>query len=104
MAAAFAAFGAEVDDVVCSTDDVEVVLNDEDAVAEVYEPAEGTHEYGDVAGVEAGGGLIEDEERVLLMLHGDVVGELETLVLASGEGGGVLAEGDIAQADLPERL
>ena len=104
MAAAFAAFGAEVDDVVCSTDDVEVVLNDEDTVAEVYEPAEGTHEYGDVAGVEASGGLIEDEERVLLMLHGDVVGELETLVLASGEGGGVLAESDIAQADLPERL
>ena len=104
MATAFAAFGAEVDDVVGSTDDMEVVLDDEDAVAKVDEPAEGTEENGDVTCVEAGGGFIEDEEGVLLMLHGDVVGELESLVLAAGEGGGVLTKGDVAQTNLTECL
>ena len=42
VASTFSSLGAEVDDVVSSTDDVEVVLNDEDAVTQFDEPAEGT--------------------------------------------------------------
>ena len=54
--------------------------------------------------MEACGGLVEDEEGVVLMLHGDVGGELETLVLTAGERGGVLTKGDIAQAYLTKCL
>ena len=41
-ASTFSSLRAEVDDVVGSTDDVKVVLNDEDAVTQFDEPAEGT--------------------------------------------------------------
>ena len=41
-ASGFSSLGAEVDDVVGSTDDVEVVLNDEDTVTQFDEPAEGS--------------------------------------------------------------
>jgi hypothetical protein len=57
-APALAAFGAEVDDPVGVADDVEVVLDDDDGVAEVGEAVEDLEELADVIEVEAGGGLV----------------------------------------------
>ena len=62
LAAAFAAFGAEVDDPVGGLDDVEIVLDDDERAAAVDELAEGGEQLGDVVEVEAGGGLVEDVE------------------------------------------
>jgi hypothetical protein len=62
LAAEFAGAGAEVEQVVGGADDVGVVLDDEDGVAEVAEGLEDVDELSGVAGVEADGGLVEDVE------------------------------------------
>ena len=62
LAAELAGSGAEVEEVVGGADDVGVVLDDEDGVAEVAEVLHDADELGGVAGVEADGGLVEDVE------------------------------------------
>ena len=62
LAAEFACAGAEVEQVVGGADDVGVVLDDEDGVAEVAQGVEDADELGGVAGVQADGGLVEDVE------------------------------------------
>ena len=63
LAAAVAAFGAEVDDPVGGLDDVEIVLDDDDRVALVDQLVQHLEQLGDVVEVEAGGRLVEDVER-----------------------------------------
>ena len=63
MTALGSAFGAEVDDPVGALDDLDVVLDDEEAVAFVDEALEELYQEGDVVEVEAGGGLVEEEKR-----------------------------------------
>ncbi len=103
-AAAFAAFGAEVEDVVGVADDVEVVLDDDDGVAEVGEAVEDFEELADVVEVEAGGGLVEEVEGAAGLALGELAGELHALGFAAGERGGGLAEVDVAEADVDEGL
>ena len=55
VSAGITAFGPELDDVVGGSDDVGVVLDDDDGVAAVEEGAEGGEEFLDVVEVEAGG-------------------------------------------------
>ena len=62
-AAAFAAFGAEVDDPVGLLDHVEVVLDDQDGVAEVGEAIQDVEQFFYVVEVQAGGGLVQNVER-----------------------------------------
>ena len=103
-AAAFAAFGAHVEEVVGVADDVEVVLDDDDGVAEVGEAVEDFEELADVVEVEAGGGLVEEVEGAAGLALGELAGELHALGFAAGEGGGGLAEVDVAEADVDEGL
>ena len=103
-ATAFAAFGAEVEDVVGVADDVEVVLDDDDGVAEVGEAVEDFEELADVVEVEAGGGLVEEIEGAAGLALGELAGELHALGFAAGEGGGGLAEVDVAEAYVDEGL
>src|ERR1019366_2503314 len=63
LAAEFASAGAEVEEIVGGADDVGVVLDDEDGVAEVAEGVHDADELGGVSGVQADGGLVEDVER-----------------------------------------
>ncbi len=70
VAALVAAFRPELDDMVGGSNDVGVVLDDDDGVASVEEGAEGGEEFLDVVEVEAGGGLVEDEEDGLVGLAG----------------------------------
>jgi hypothetical protein len=58
-ASIFAAFGAQVEDPVGVADDVEVVLDDDDGVAEVGEAVEDFEKLAHVVEVEAGSGLVE---------------------------------------------
>ena len=62
MAAKFARTRAEVEKVVGSSDDVGVVLDDEDGVAEVAELFHDVDKLGGIAGVEADAGFVEDVE------------------------------------------
>ena len=56
--------GTHVDDPVSLTDDVEVVLDDDDRVTPINEATEYLHEDADVLKVEARSRLIEDVERL----------------------------------------
>ncbi len=62
LTAEFACAGAEVEEMVGGADDVGVVLDDEDGVAEVAEVLHDADELGGVAGVEADAGFVEDVE------------------------------------------
>ena len=70
VSAGISAFGSELDDVVGGGDDVGIVLYHDDGVAAVDEGPEGGEELLDVVEVEAGGGLVEDEENRLVGLAG----------------------------------
>ena len=55
---------AQVDDPVGTGDDVHVVLDDDDRVAGIDQPVQLAHEQLDVGGVQPGGRLVEQVERV----------------------------------------
>src|SRR5260370_9137078 len=101
-AAAFTAFGAEVDDPVGLFDDVEVVLDDEHRVAEIDEALENVEELSNIVEMEAGGGLVEDVKRAAGLALGKVAGQLDALGFAAGKSCCGLAEGDVAETDLDE--
>ena len=103
-AAGFAAFGTHVEDVVGVADDVEIVLDDDDGVAEVGEAVENFKQLADVVEVEAGGGLVEEIEGAASLALGELAGELHALGFAAGERGGGLAEMDVAEAYVDEGL
>src|SRR5437879_11617232 len=91
-AAAFAAFGAEVDNPVGLLDDVEVVLDDQHGVAEVDEPLQNVEKFSYVIEVQSCGGLVEDVERAAGLALGEFARQLDALGLAAGKSCGGLAE------------
>lgn len=99
LAAVLAAFGTHVDDPVGRFNDMEIVLDDNHGVAAVDEFAEDFEEAVDVVGVEASGRLVEDVEGLAGAAAGEFGGEFDALSFAAGEGGGGLAEFDVAEAD-----
>jgi hypothetical protein len=62
LAAVGAGFGADLDEPVGGLEDVEVVLDDDDAVAAINEGLEDRDQAFDVVAVEAGGGFVEEDE------------------------------------------
>src|SRR3984957_17618295 len=104
VAAAGAAVGAEVDDVVGGLDDVEVVLDDDDAVPAVHERDQAAQQLADVFEVQPGGGLVQDVDGPAGGAALQFGGELDPLRFAAGQGGGGLAQADISQADVGEGL
>ena len=104
LAALVPALGAEVDDPVGALDHVEVVLDDDHRVALVDQPLEHLEQLVDVVEVQAGGGLVEDVERLAGGDLAELGGELDALGLAAGERRRRLAELDVAEADVVERL
>ena len=103
-AAAVAALRPEVDDPVGGLDDVEVVLDDEDRVAAVDQPMEDLEQLLDVGEVEAGRRLVEDVQRPAGRPPRELGRELDALRLAAGQRRRRLAEVDVAEADVVERL
>ena len=63
LAAAVAAFGAEVDDPVGGLDDLEIVLDHDHGVALVDQLVQHLQQLRDVVEVQAGRRLVEDVER-----------------------------------------
>ncbi len=54
--------------------------------------------------MEAGGGLVEEVKGAAGLAFGELAGELHALGFAAGEGGGGLAEVDVAEAYVDEGL
>ena len=58
-AAAFAAFRAQIDDPICATDDIQVVLDDQQRMAGLDQSCESAQQLGDIVEMQARGRLIE---------------------------------------------
>ena len=85
-------------------DDIQIMFDNYQEMTSFYQRLESMEQTLDIMEVQTGGWLIEDEERRRLVFLADKVGEFHTLVLTAGEGAGVLAELDIAQSNLLQRL
>ena len=103
-AALLAALGAHVDDPVGGLDDVEVVLDDDDRVALVDEAVQDVEQALDVGEVQAGRRLVEDVERAPGGDLRQLGRELDALRLAARQRRRRLAEADVAEPDVVERL
>ena len=103
-AAAMAAFGAQVDHPVGGLDHVEVVLDHHDRVAVVAQLVQHGEQVLDVVEVQAGGRLVEDVQRAAGIAAREFLRQLHALRFAAGQRGRRLAELDVAQADVDQRL
>src|SRR5216684_1185922 len=102
-AAAFATFGAQVDDPVGLFDDVEMVLDDEHRVAEINKALQDVEKLSHVVEVQARRRFIKDVKRASGLALGKFACQLDALGFAAGKSCGGLPESDVAEADLDER-
>ena len=86
VAACVTAFRTEVDDVVGTLDDLQVVLDDDDGVAATDKGIKGCKQLLDVVEMQASRRFVEDENGGLVLLHSQIVCKLDALVLATREG------------------
>ena len=100
-AAGGAGAGADIDEVVGGEHDGLLVLDDDEGVSLIAEAVHDADKAVDVAGVEADGGLVEDEKGAGEG-GSEAGGEIDALDLAAGEGAGGAVEGEVAEADLVE--
>ena len=80
------------------------MLDDHHGVALVHQTLEHVHQLVDVGGVQAGGGLVQNIDGGAGGLPGKLGGQLHPLGFAAGQGGGGLAQLDVAQAHVHEGL
>ena len=100
-AAVLAGSGADIYQVVGGSHHRFLVFYDDQGVSFVAEAVHDSDESVDVAGVEADGWLVEDEEGAGEGCS-EAGGEVDSLDLAAGEGAGGAVEGEVAEADLVE--
>src|SRR5699024_5285151 len=96
LPAAVAAFGAQVNNPVSRLDHVQVVLDDHHRVALIAQAVQHLEQHSDVVKVQSGGGLVQNIERVAGVALGQLARQLDALRLAARQGGGALAQLDIA--------
>ncbi len=99
-----ARLGAEVDHPVGRLDHLQVVLDDDDRVAQVGQAVDDVEELADVVQVQPGGRLVEDVEGPAGVGPRQLGGELDALGLAAGERRRGLPERDVAEADVVQGL
>ena len=99
FAAADAGAGAEVDDVVGGPHRVFVVLDDDDRVAQVAQPAERVEQPVVVARVQADRRLVENVEHAD-QAAADLAGQANALRLAAGKRRGGAVERQVVEADV----
>ena len=102
-------FGTDLEDPVGGFEDVEIVLDDDDAVSTVHDALQHGEQAFHIVAMQPGRGLIEEEQGALVggrRLGGEVTeiaDQLEALGLAAGEGVERLAERQVTKTDLVER-
>ena len=101
-----AALGAEIDDMISGFDHVQVVFDNHDAVARLYQSLQNTEQTTDVIKMQAGGWFVKYEQFALQVTGtvADIAGKFETLGLAAGHGVDRLAQADISQTHIGQRL
>ena len=93
---------AEVDDVVCGSDRLFVVLDDDHGVSQIAEPRERLQERAVVALVQPDRRLVEDVEHAG-QVRADLRREPDALPLATRQRRGASAQREITNADVVEK-
>src|SRR5687767_8666388 len=102
-AATAAALRPEVDHEVGTSDHIEVVLDDDDRVALVYELVEDVEQFARVFEVESGRRFIEDVERSPRTSSRQLTRQLDPLRFAATQRRRGLTELDVAKTDVLQR-
>src|SRR5581483_5169959 len=100
--AASPALGAQVDDPIGSFNDVQIVFDDQQGVAGGAQFEKNFEQFRHVMKMQAGGRFVEDVEGVAGGFAGEFGGKLDAVRFAAAQGGGGLAEADVAQANVGE--
>ena len=103
-AAAAPSFGTEINDPVGRLDHVEIVLDDQHGVARIGEIVEHFEQHLDVGEVQPGGRLVEEIERAAGALFDQLAGQLDPLRLAPGKSRRWLAELEVIESHVVQRL
>ena len=96
-------FRPEINEVIGALDDFQVVLDDNERVPLLHQPVEHAQQHRDVVEVQAGGRLVEDEQRALRPIAGfpgQMADEFEPLRFAAAQDVERLAEPQIAKPHL----
>ena len=102
--AAASAIRPKVDYPVRRLDYVEVVLDHDDTVAAIHEAMQHVQQAINIGEVQPSRRLVEDVHRAAGGATGELRGELDALRLTAREGRCRLAEAEIAESDLAQRL
>ncbi len=103
VAAAHAGARSEVDDQVGGLNRRFVVLDDQDAVAQLFEPTQRAQQHGIVARMKTDGRFVENVTNAA-QIGAELGGEPDALRLAAGKRIGAPVEGQIGQADFGEEI
>ena len=98
------ALGSHVDNPVGELDDIKVVLDDDDGVASIDKFLQDIHQDSDVLEMQAGGGLVENVERLAGVFLREFGGQFDSLAFSTRKGGGGLAKFDVAEAYILDGL
>src|ERR1700693_2405328 len=100
----FTTFGSEIDDPIRLFDDVKVVLNDQDGVAQCHKTIENIEKFFNVVEMQAGCRLVENIQRAARLALGKFARQFCALSFTAGNCGGRLSELNISQPDIDESL
>ncbi len=78
------------------------MLDHDDGGPGTNQPVQHHDQPGQILGMEAGGGFVEHQQAALERAAAQMFGQLDPLGLAAGERGRILAQGQIAEADVDE--
>jgi len=100
LAALVAAFRPQINYPINRFYYIQIVFNDQHGIAFVRELMQDREQAVDVVEMQAGGRFVQDIQSLAGGAAGQLIGQLDPLRLAAGQGGGRLAEPDIAETDL----
>ena len=80
------------------------MLDNHYRVAFAFQTTYDFQQQGDVGEVQAGGGFVENVKRSAGVAFGEFQGEFDALGFTAGEGGGGLAEADVAETYIHQGL
>src|SRR5215469_12155148 len=101
LAALIASFWPQINDPVCVANHIEVVLNHNHRVPAIYQPVHEGEQATNIRQVQASCRLIHDINTALLVKF---AGQFNALAFSAREGAHGLAEGQVVQTHIAQRL
>jgi hypothetical protein len=99
-ATSLAAFGPQINEPVSLFDDVQIVFDDQDGVAQVHEALQNVEQFSNVIEMQAGGWFVKDINGATSLAFRKLASKFDALGFATRKRGGGLAELYVAKTDL----